>query len=318
MIIYLIFMIIFTTIVLIGLIITSVLVPLNRKNQKKYEEIKKNIKQKSIYQKIQDLNEKVVPIGFAYEPQQDIFYSIMNGWQKEFGYCRLYDEAAAPLYIIIDSEPIYFNYNGKKWLIEFWKGQYGMTTGAELGIYVSEDIDLNIKEGFNGTFYHSVEEEDFLPISISLWKNDSLVFTRKGWHWWLTGFVVGEFSTPSELTLEIEIIFEDIEMQTAFVDGLKNTGYTDDKVKVINNKVKIIFDKPYTSQPFTQKSFIASIYQKCNENHCKLYRELTKDFDNSMDQLIFLQERAPKLFDKAVSIGKTQKLYKDFNKIQNI
>ena len=32
---------------------------------------------------------------------------------------------------IIDCEPIYFSYGGKRWLIELWKGQYALTTGAE-------------------------------------------------------------------------------------------------------------------------------------------------------------------------------------------
>jgi len=45
----------------------------------------------------------------------------------------LYDEAAAPLGMIVDCEPIHFEYKGKRWLIQFWKGQYDLPTGAEVG-----------------------------------------------------------------------------------------------------------------------------------------------------------------------------------------
>jgi uncharacterized protein (DUF927 family) len=53
--------------------------------------------------------------GFAYSKQQDIFYSTLNAWQRSFGYSRLYDEAAAHFAMIVDSEPIYFDYDGKRW-----------------------------------------------------------------------------------------------------------------------------------------------------------------------------------------------------------
>ena len=81
------------------------------------------------------LEEIIHNLGYGYDKWQDIFYSKLNGWQRDMGYCRLYDEVAAPMSMIIDCEPIYFEYDNKKWLIEFWKGQYGMTTGCEVGVY---------------------------------------------------------------------------------------------------------------------------------------------------------------------------------------
>ena len=82
-----------------------------------------------------DFDETIEASGFLYDPEEDIFYSKMNPWQRKYGYCRLYDEIAAPLGMIVDSEPIHFKYEGKSWLIEFWKGQYDLTTGCEIGIY---------------------------------------------------------------------------------------------------------------------------------------------------------------------------------------
>lgn len=73
--------------------------------------------------------------GFVYDKERDFFYSSLYPWQRRYGYTRLYDLVAPPLNMIIDSEPIRFEYNGYKWMIELWKGQYGMTTGCEIGVY---------------------------------------------------------------------------------------------------------------------------------------------------------------------------------------
>ena len=94
------------------------------------------VKAQSDKKKLQEINHVLAPFGFAYDPSKDIFYSLENAWQKEFGYGKLYDDLAPLMNMAIDCEPIYFDYDGKKWLIEFWKGQYGITTGAEIGLYV--------------------------------------------------------------------------------------------------------------------------------------------------------------------------------------
>ena len=67
------------------------------------------------------LDEILNNLGYSYDYFQDIFYSDINAWQREMGYTRLYDEAAAPMSMIIDCEPIYFEYDNRQWLVEFWK-----------------------------------------------------------------------------------------------------------------------------------------------------------------------------------------------------
>ena len=86
-------------------------------------------------------------VGFDYNAEKDIFYSAKDAWQKNFGYCHLYDVSAPLFCMIIDTEPIKFYYNNKNWLISFWKGQYGMVTGAEIGIYYTNHmmVDKNNK-----------------------------------------------------------------------------------------------------------------------------------------------------------------------------
>jgi hypothetical protein len=73
--------------------------------------------------------------GFDYDPSQGIIYSKMYPLQRNFGYAYGYDAAALLMSAVIDCEPIFFDYDGKTWMIELWKGQYGLETGCEIGVY---------------------------------------------------------------------------------------------------------------------------------------------------------------------------------------
>ena len=63
-------------------------------------------------EKEKKLNHALAAFGFCYDPQNDAVCSGMYPWQREAGYCKAYDEAAATMYMIFDCEPIYFDYGG--------------------------------------------------------------------------------------------------------------------------------------------------------------------------------------------------------------
>lgn len=266
---------------------------------------------------VADLNKDLEPFGFAYYPPQDIFYSNMVCWQRECGYCEFYDEASAALSMIIDCEPIYFNYEGKKWLIEFWKGQYGLNTGCEIGIYTTTGPNLNIPGYFNGTFYHSAVDEDRMVMGFSLYKNGKLLFYRKDLHWWLTGFKLGEFSNPSELVMHLEITLKNSEMRDAFIGGLKNNGYTDSDITIMGNTISLVYDKPHYEQPSTRTPFIENFMQANNERNCAAYQLATKPFSNTLDKLNFVRHEAPKMYRKILNVGSTKELFAGFEIFKN-
>jgi hypothetical protein len=268
--------------------------------------------------KLEEIFEKIDLAGYHYDPYQDIFYTKIDAWQREMGYFRLYDEAAAPLNMIIDCEPIYINYGGKRWLIEFWKGQYGMCTGCEIGVYSTEGPDLNIPGVFNGTFYYCVDDEDLLEMSYTLYKKDKVLFRYHDIHWWLTGFSLGEFSEPSDLVMNLKINLKDKTMKDAFVEGLINTGYKDNEdIIVRGNTVSVIFHKPKTRQPFTRKPETDRLIQRKNKFLCDTYLELTKDYDSFPEKIMVIQEISPEIFYNILNIGKTKELFSNFNKIKN-
>lgn len=263
----------------------------------------------------EDLDKAIETAGYCYDSVQDIFYSSIDAWQRNVGYCRLYDEMAAPMGMIIDCEPIYFEYAGKKWLIEFWKGQYDLTTGCEIGVYSTEDDELVLPGIFNGTFYNCVGSKDCLKMSFTLKKKGKVLFKRSAKHWWLTGFKLGEYSEPSQLSMELSITLKDAPMCKAFVKGLKMAGYTEKQFIVTDNTVSLTYRVPHSPQPLSRIPETDAIVQQKNKLLCDRYLEITGPYDNFPDKINAVQEQAPELFDEILKIAKIKLLNLDYETI---
>lgn len=241
----------------------------------------------------EQLNRDLALAGFAYDRQSDTFYSLMDCWQRKMGYCRLYDEAAPGFSMIMDCEPIRFEYGGKRWLIELWKGQYGITTGAEIGVYNTSREDVRSAK-FTGTFYESASDAERLPLSFVLYRNGKPLLKRKGLHWWLTGFRLGEYSTLRSLTMDARIGFPNREMCRAFVGGLREAGYQPGEFAVRGRSVRIHFGSPHTPQSLSPVQEAA--VQKINESNCKLFETATARYTDTLDKLEYVKAAVPELY----------------------
>ena len=261
-----------------------------------------------------ELDRAIEMAGYAYDPKQDIFYSTLDPWQRDIGYCRLYDELAAPLGMIIDCEPIYFEYLEKKWMIGFWKGQYDLVTGAEIGIYTKE-ADLNIFGLISGAYYECVSNTDLLKMSYTLKKNGKTLFTRKGVHWWLTGFKLGEFSEPSELTMDITITLHNVIMRDAFVTGLWNAGYSLDEFTKDGATVSFTFDKPHSPAPITRTPDTDRLIQRKNKLLCEKFQDITGTSNTMREKLKAIEELAPEIYAKTARLEKIKLLYQMFSSL---
>ncbi|HZK24379.1 MAG TPA: DUF4474 domain-containing protein [Oscillospiraceae bacterium] len=252
-------------------------------------------------------------VGYVYDQQQKIFFSHRQAWQRDYGYCQLYDEMLAPLSMIIDCEPIYFNYEQRRWMIEFWKGQYALTTGCEVGVYYTEAENINIPGVFNGPFYNCVGDADLLDMSCTLYKDGKKLFTRADKHWWLTGFILGEFSDPTDLTLDVSITLKDEAMLAAFLEGLRSTGYQEDEYKITERSVSLTLAKPRTAQPITRTPEIERIMQWKNKLLCDLYQSITNNITSVIERMEFIKENAPDLYEEIMRMGKNKQLFGQFN-----
>ncbi len=226
--------------------------------------------------------------GFVYDREQDIYVSKVNSWQRKAGYSSLVDLISVPANMVIHCEPVKFDYKGKPYMIELWKGQYGVSTGAEIGIYKKNNPKK--KQWTCG------EDEDKLKMSYVLKKNGKTVFQRKGLHWWLTGFKPGEFSEPDELTMEISLSFEKhTEMLEAFAKRIKKMGYD---IERNGDTITFRFGKPKSKQPLSFRSDLAGKTQKRNKKLVALYNNAktgVKVNDNSPESIEKIIRKAPKL-----------------------
>jgi hypothetical protein len=189
------------------------------------------------------LGRAVYDAGFLYDPGQDIIYSRMDARQRNFGYAYGYDEAAILMSSILHCEPIFFDYDDKHWMIELWKGQYGLETGCEIGVYTRpfdadprryEFFDLTVGERpgdpapTHNLYYDCAANADRLQLATTLWRRKKKLLTRgPEYHWWLTGFKWGILSHPDELTVNVAITLKDQTMCEAFLTGVAGRAYPD-------------------------------------------------------------------------------------------
>ncbi|HEY7031494.1 MAG TPA: DUF4474 domain-containing protein [Thermomicrobiales bacterium] len=201
----------------------------------------------------------VYAAGFTYDPDQDIILSRMDALQRNFGYAYGYDAGALGMSMVIDCEPIFFDYANKHWMIELWKGQYGLETGCEVGVYTRPigstgpgyallDATVGRRPGdgvaSHNLFYDCAADGDRLQLRATLKRDGQALFTRgPELHWWLTGFKWGVFSHPSQLSVDVAITLKDGAMLQAFMGGIAGRPYPN--LKVDGTTVSFTFDRPY-------------------------------------------------------------------------
>lgn len=183
--------------------------------------------------------------GFVYDSNQDIYVTKKNCLQRLFGYGSLYDYLSLPSAMIIDIEPITFNYRSHRYLIELWKGQYNVMTGCEVGVY-----HRYRNRHHKDVMWKCVADDKMLDISYRLMRtgSDIPIVSRHCLGWWVTGFKPGLFSKPSDLILkDVSIQFTRKKMCKSFVNALTKLGYVP---SVREKLVRFDFTIPKTPQPW--------------------------------------------------------------------
>lgn len=262
-------------------------------------------------EKIKQLDKGLHPYGFEYNACHDIVQSGMHPWQRKVGYCRLYDNLSINLNMIFDCEPIYFTYKDKRWLLELWKGQYGITTGAEIGLYNTDQPDVDIPGVYKGPFFECASDDERIPMAFILERKGKELFRRKQFHWWLTGFSVGVFSKPKDLVMKVQLTFPTYEMMNAFLHGLAQVGYNLDEVLLRDKTVYFVFNQPKSRQPVHCRLRVG-LKQTQNKINCWLFNLETINFKKTLNKVIFLECLYPLLFKILTcqfTSMKTQKLF---------
>jgi len=228
------------------------------------------------WEPVSELAKAVHLAGFLYDPEQDIIYSRMDALQRRFGYAFGYDAAALGMSADLDCEPIFFDYGGKHWMIELWKGQYGLESGCEIGVYTRPigsagpayallDATIGRRPGdgaaSHNLFYDCAIDADMLTLKATLHRDGQVLFTRgPERHWWLTGFKWGVLSDPGQLSVDVEITLKDSAMCQAFQAGIAGRPYPN--LKVDGTKVSFTFARPFAvPQPPKPAPVLAAVRQ---------------------------------------------------------
>ncbi len=175
--------------------------------------------------------------GYRYDPNGNFYYTDdKDCWQKNAGYNEIYDNMAPMAGMFIDQIRIRFNYGGKDWMVQFWKGQYGfLLVGAEIGLYTAPEGKYTGQVG-DVNHYDCAAKEDWLYMQLDCYFSENnngqykKIFTRPyDKYWWPTGFVKGQLtdymSPLSELKLKGRITFKSKEMADLFALGLRECGF---------------------------------------------------------------------------------------------
>lgn len=168
--------------------------------------------------------EKSGVLGYLYDPSGKYFYTADDPWQRNVGYNAAFDVIAPITLINFDTARLNFEYGNKDWLIQVWKGQYGLIFyGAELGVY-TKSKDRGVKH------YDCASDSEMLKMSFTFnefingrWQQR---FTRPyGYYWWCTGFLPGNkkgnFDT---ILLNVRITAKDYNMLASIKNALAANG----------------------------------------------------------------------------------------------
>lgn len=289
-----------STAILLFLILLALIVGLCRKRAA----IKKvcSLPQKDKHKMLDNL---IYPLGYQYDSSQDIISSHNNAWQRTLGYTALFDQTAIHFNMVIDCLPIYFDYHGRTWLLELWKGQYGMNTGAEIGLYYTDHIVPPSERA--STHFDAVSDSDLLFMSMYLSKKNTKIASQSGKTWWLTVFSMGCFSKPEDLSLQASLTFPNYEMRNRFLDGLADTGIEKKHVRVCGLKVHLLFSMPISKNTRGLNCLFNSISQFMNAFCCKLYCFVTRPFHLTIDRLLYLYYLLPVCFRRTVRLRHCKK-----------
>lgn len=172
-------------------------------------------------------------LSYQYSYIDDYYYTNdKDAWQYNFGFGKVYDVFAPYLLLEYDYVRIFFTYENKDWMLQMWKGQYGMIFyGGEIGIYNREHSEDGVNDW---TMYACPAEEDWLAMEMTLYhQNENGVYQREFTreyekYWWCTGFKNGHLrqeEPADELRLAGRITLKDEEMAQIVYDGLLECGF---------------------------------------------------------------------------------------------
>ncbi len=165
-------------------------------------------------------------MSYMFDPDQSTFHNTKSPFQRIFGFNMVYDFFAFLAGVLADTLRIKFEYEGREWLVQLWKGAYayGICTGGEIGLY-SKPLSRSINQ------YDCAPQKDWIGMSMSIYHGDEKLFTRPmEKQWWCTGYRPHILSSlldrpRDNCTMDSLLEFKTPEMAALFAQALEAKGF---------------------------------------------------------------------------------------------
>ena len=171
-----------------------------------------------------DLSKLLTALGYAYDPEEDCFYTELDAWQRKGGFAPHYDLGAFLINMHYLTFTVDFDWGGESWRRQFWKGNYSpIIAGVEIGVYTKP-------LGADTSLYDTADDQHLLNMGLELYAKNPRVDANRLFrrpptdHWWQTGFkLVNTSSTnvPGKMVMVATIRFRDSEMADSFTTALE-------------------------------------------------------------------------------------------------
>ena len=210
-------------------------------------------------------------VGFILDPYQFTVINQKPVFQYIFGFNDLYDAFTWGVNVWADMIKCEFNYGGKDWRIQFWKGGYGtfLATGGEIGIYTKP-------ESRSFEHYDAAAREDWLYLTYTMYNRGEELYTRPspylisddGPYWWAPGYKILSISTDfmssprANVVMDATVEFKDNKMAQLFIDCMKKKGF-----KALGKGLTMGLGTPETYVLLADKKSVRFIWQNVNEGY---------------------------------------------------
>ena len=153
----------------------------------------------------------IVGIGYNYDADQQMIYGAPHGWHGAMGFNIFYDMATPLIGFNLDTLRFRFEYDGKDWMVQLWKGIYAVANGGEIGIY---------EKPTGRPIFYDASEDTMLDMTMKVYQGDRLYIDYADRTWWGSAMSyaspVKELYPPEKLRMTGTVAFEDQGMADAF------------------------------------------------------------------------------------------------------
>lgn len=180
-------------------------------------------------------------LAFQFQSENDYYTdSEIQGVQRGAGFMDIFDDAGGFLGMDLDTKVINYDYDGKHYRLQFWKGSYGFGNayGAEVGLYYNTS---------GGEWYKTVSGKDEIRMDQYvkdkngnvLIHNDTADYAKNQDHYWNLAIRSSRGYNKNNLVQESYITIKDAKQRNQLIKELqsrKDVNFSicgDGRIKII-------------------------------------------------------------------------------------